>query len=78
MGLPQLVAHTEQQYVDLAVTIARDPNLAAGLRAEIRQKRATLFDDLVPIRAFEQFLTNAVSDTLEPLTTSFVVRHENV
>ena len=56
MGLPELVAHTDEQYVELAVRICRDVEYRAYLRERIREKRGILFEDPAPIRAMEDML----------------------
>lgn len=60
IGLPDLVAADEEQFVALAVRLAQD----AGYRAEIRRRmaagRPVLFEDPAPIRALEDFLAQGV------------------
>ena len=57
MGMHELVAKTEEDYVDLAVRICRDAEYRIHLRQQIEAKRGILFDDPAPIRALEDFLT---------------------
>jgi protein O-GlcNAc transferase len=60
IGVPDLVAVNEEQYVALAVRLAQD----AGYRAEIRRRMAAgrpiLFEDAAPIRALEDFLAQGL------------------
>lgn len=56
MDMPEFVAKSEQDYVDLAVRLASDSSYWSQTRRAIETKRAVLFDDMVPIRALEQFL----------------------
>ncbi len=56
MGMHELVAKTEEDYVDLAVRICRDAEYRTHLRQRIEAKRSILFDDPAPIRALEDFL----------------------
>jgi predicted O-linked N-acetylglucosamine transferase (SPINDLY family) len=61
MGLQELVAATEDDYVGLAVKLAQDTAYRDQIRARIGASRAGLYEDLVPIRALEAFLTGAVA-----------------
>ena len=60
MGLRELVASTDEDYVALAVRLARDPEYRLHMKARIRQSRSVLFNDLAPIRALEDFLLSVV------------------
>jgi protein O-GlcNAc transferase len=57
MGLQELVARSEDDYIDLAVRICRDDAYRAHLRQRIEAQRGILFDDPAPIRALEEFIT---------------------
>jgi protein O-GlcNAc transferase len=61
IGLPELVAHSDEEYVEIAVRLAR----AAGYRRHVRERivasRALLFEDRAPIHAMERFLSEAVA-----------------
>jgi predicted O-linked N-acetylglucosamine transferase (SPINDLY family) len=41
VGLPELIAHTPEQYVEIAATLANDLPRLAALRASLRQRMAT-------------------------------------
>ncbi len=56
MGMDALVATSDEDYVELAVALARDPALRATRRDELIARRGTLFGDLEPVRALERFL----------------------
>jgi predicted O-linked N-acetylglucosamine transferase (SPINDLY family) len=56
MGLEELVAPTEEAYVELAVRICRDDAYRAHLRESFAARRSVLFDDPAPVHALEQFL----------------------
>jgi predicted O-linked N-acetylglucosamine transferase (SPINDLY family) len=59
LQLTDLIAATDEQYVALAVRLAQDDAYRRELRARIEESRHVLFDDLAPIRALEEFLTDA-------------------
>lgn len=56
MGLPELVAQSEQDYITSAVTLAQDGRYRQHVRSRIAQSRHLLFEDPAPIRALEAFL----------------------
>jgi predicted O-linked N-acetylglucosamine transferase (SPINDLY family) len=56
MGIEELVAATDEDYVRLAVRLAGDAEYRQRLRDAIAARREVLFDDLAPIRALEQWL----------------------
>jgi protein O-GlcNAc transferase len=60
MDLAELVAASDESYVDVAEKIIRQPEYAKDLRLRIAAKRDTLFADEAPIRALETFLEKAV------------------
>ena len=60
MDLAELVAGSDEAYVDLAERIVRQPEYAKDLRLRIAAKRDLLFADEAPIRALETFLEQAV------------------
>jgi predicted O-linked N-acetylglucosamine transferase (SPINDLY family) len=59
MGLSELIAHTEEDYVALAVKLARDAEYREHIRSRIAASRHVLFEDVAPIRALEDFLLKA-------------------
>jgi len=60
MGLTELVATTQDEFVQTALRLAMDAGRCAELRAEIAQRRGILFHDLEPVRALERWLTSSV------------------
>jgi predicted O-linked N-acetylglucosamine transferase (SPINDLY family) len=60
IGLPELVARDEAQYVDLAVRLIQDAELRGQLRRRIASGRHALYRDTAPIRSLEDFLQRAV------------------
>lgn len=61
MGLSDLVAASEDDYVQLAVSLAQDAAYREVVRSRISASRHVLFQDLAPIRALETFLVQAAS-----------------
>jgi len=59
MGLGELVAASEEEYVDLAVRLARDGDYRDQVRRRIQSGRHVLYRDSAPIRALEEFLQSA-------------------
>lgn len=60
LGMDELVAHDEDEYVAKAVAIASDRARRHDLSARMRAGHGELFDREEPIRAFEDFLAGAV------------------
>ena len=52
MGLPELVAASAEDYVRIALEVARDAARNAALREAIATRRAVLFDRAEPLEAF--------------------------
>ena len=68
MGLGELVADTEAEYVDLVVQLCRNAQYRSGIRKHIEQSRHVLFNDTEPVRELEnvllQFAQNGVPHAL--------------
>ena len=60
MGLPDLVAQTEEDYVALAVRLVQDAGYREQVGERIEASRPVLFDDVAVIRAMEDFLVSVV------------------
>jgi len=60
MQLQELVATTEEGYVDLAVRLCQSPEYHSYIRTRIETNREVLFEDSEPVRALEQFLESAI------------------
>ena len=56
LGLAELVAPTEQAYVDLAVRLVEDGPYSEGLARRLESGRASLYEDAAPVRALEAWL----------------------
>ena len=56
MGMADLVARTDAEYVNLAVKLCQDPGYRAQVRERIERSRHILFDDTAPVRALEELL----------------------
>ena len=67
-GLPELIANTPEQYVDIAVRLARDQERLAAMRAGLRErlKRSALMNEAGFTRAFEARLVSALQAALHP------------
>lgn len=61
IGVPELAAETEEDYVTLAVKLAQDAEYRRHIRERIEASRQVLFEDIAPIRALENFLAEAVT-----------------
>jgi hypothetical protein len=59
MGLPELVAPTDQDYVALVEKVLRAPGYREDLSARMIRRREALFADTAAIRGLEQFLAKA-------------------
>lgn len=60
MGMTELIANNEEEYVNLVVKLVQDRTYRQAIQEKIIANRSILFDDLEPIRALEQFLIEAV------------------
>jgi predicted O-linked N-acetylglucosamine transferase (SPINDLY family) len=61
LGLRELIAATEVDYVGLAVRLVRDPGYRDQLRRRIESGRHVLYRDAAPIHALEDFVQRAAS-----------------
>jgi len=59
LGLPELIAESNDDYIDLVVRLAGDSPLRSFLKHRIADSRRKLFDDANSIRDFEAFLGRA-------------------
>jgi predicted O-linked N-acetylglucosamine transferase (SPINDLY family) len=55
LGLDELVARTEGEYIELAVALASDDGRRAALRQRIARERGRLYEDPTPVAALEAF-----------------------
>jgi len=63
MGLPELVATTDEAFIEMAIRLAADSAKRKDLRLEIESRRHILFADIEPVRALEGCLTEAISQS---------------
>ncbi|HEX9395651.1 MAG TPA: tetratricopeptide repeat protein [Burkholderiales bacterium] len=56
LGLPELVAASEEDYIALAVRLARDGTYSEHIEQAMHEGSHRLFGDLAPVRALEDFL----------------------
>jgi len=56
IGLPELVANSDDAYIELAVALAQDVERRAEWRRRIARSREMLYEDPAPIAALEEFL----------------------
>ena len=61
MGITELVAQSEEDYVKLVVRLAQDAQYGAHMRERIQTSRSILFEDAAPIRAMEAFLSEVAT-----------------
>jgi len=59
IGLQELVVATEEDYVALAVRLARDGDYSEHIENRMRESGGALYDDLASIRGLEDFLSRA-------------------
>jgi len=57
MGLQELVAGSEQDYIQLALRLIQDRAYREHVRELIESKRSVLFGDMAPIRGLETFIS---------------------
>jgi predicted O-linked N-acetylglucosamine transferase (SPINDLY family) len=60
MGIEDTIAATPDEYVSLAVRLARDPDWRAAVSAKIAANKARLYRDRACITALEEFMVAAV------------------
>lgn len=60
LGVTETIAASLDDYVDIAVRLARDPALRAALRERMAASRPRLYADPAPVRALEAFIEGIV------------------
>jgi len=66
MKLSDLVAKSENEYIDLAVKLAGDADYRNSVRMRMEQARAIVYNDIEPVRALESFLEKVVANSRIP------------
>jgi protein O-GlcNAc transferase len=64
MDLPELVASTNEDFIQTAIRLALDPSRCKELRVEIAKRRHILFNDIEPVRALERCLIEAIAKSM--------------
>jgi predicted O-linked N-acetylglucosamine transferase (SPINDLY family) len=59
MGMPETIAETLDEYVALAVRMARDPGFRASIKQRVASDKHRLYRDRACIAALEDFLDRA-------------------
>ena len=70
LGLTELIAASNHEYVERVVQLVRDPALIADIKSRIRANRSILFDDQAAVRGLEQFLTDRSDPASQHLASS--------
>jgi predicted O-linked N-acetylglucosamine transferase (SPINDLY family) len=56
IGMTELIANSDNKYIELAVRLAKDKEYRNSLSKEITKRRDILYNDIEPVHAFESFL----------------------
>ncbi len=67
MGLTELIADTDEEYVNLVTRLVQDADFRQHVRMRIEASRSVLFDDTTPIRALENFLVSVSKQDSEAM-----------
>ena len=57
LALPELVASSEEEYIELVVKLVEDEHYRRDIRRRIEESRSSLYEDIVPIKALEELLS---------------------
>lgn len=60
MGMSDLIAWSEADYIDLAVKLGRQPDFRREMSEEINRRSDVLFEDVTVIREYESFFESVV------------------
>lgn len=60
MGMLELIAQSNEDYVEIAARLASDRPYRDDIRRRMMRERSVLFNDLAPVRALEEFLDSVV------------------
>jgi predicted O-linked N-acetylglucosamine transferase (SPINDLY family) len=79
MGLPELVATSDEEYIDLAVRLASEKQFSMQTRDAIVANRSKVFNDLTPVRAMESFLIDIKrGETTDALKAQMLLHDRSV
>jgi protein O-GlcNAc transferase len=59
IGCPETIAESTDEYISIAVRLARDQNWRTQIRQAVARQKHSAFNDLSYVRALETFLTQA-------------------
>lgn len=60
MGVMDCVARTPEEYVDIAVSIAKDPSYRQAIQSKILEANEVLYEDIEAVRELEEFFHEAI------------------
>lgn len=60
LGVTETIAHSQQEYIDIAVRLAKDKHWRQTIRDKIAQNHHRLYDDVECVRGLEQFFSQVV------------------
>ena len=63
LGLPELIAPSDEDYIERAVRLAQDADFREHMRERITASQHVLYADVAPIRALEEFLLAATASS---------------
>jgi protein O-GlcNAc transferase len=66
LGISETIAASQDDYVDIAVRLARHPALRTAIRAKTAAGKARLYGNPAPVRALEQWIDDVVRGRLRP------------
>jgi protein O-GlcNAc transferase len=64
MGMTETIAHSEAEYVEIAVRLGLEPEWRQVIVQQMRERQYRLFDDTDCVRGLEQFYQQVVAATL--------------
>jgi predicted O-linked N-acetylglucosamine transferase (SPINDLY family) len=65
IGLSELIAHDERDYVNLVIKLVRDPEYNQSIRQHIKDNCDALYEDLEPVRALEKFIESTYIELIK-------------
>jgi predicted O-linked N-acetylglucosamine transferase (SPINDLY family) len=61
MGLDELIAHTEADYIAITLRLIREPEFRSDVSERIRENSHKLFNDMSCVEALDKFLKQRVA-----------------
>ena len=71
LEVTETIAHTEAEYIDIAVRLGLEPEWRQTIREKIAVNHANLYSDRVCIDALETFYLQAIKQYSEPKNKQF-------